>query len=187
MTLSNLKLKFFGMVKAAAAVGTQVDITDASNELNVPVARLRTWTKEFIEAEQDENILKLLDVDELIVDKIAQELTEEASFLIDEETGTIAVEPRHLPSCKTTESFKDKVSGLQALSTELQGAAGTIANKIIKAAAEPDLTPRELKSLAEGITSIQNAFFNKPQTNVQVNMAVGENSLASKFKQNLKP
>lgn len=192
MTISETKLKYFGLIKAAAKTETKLDLQDVSDELNVSVARLRTWAKEFQESEEAENILHLLDVSELLIDRVVTEVIQEASFEIDETTGEIIAtnteELYNKPESKDILAFKDQVTGLQALNQEVQAAAGMVAKKVLKKikTADDDMSPKDLKSLADAITGIQNAFFNKPQTNVQVNMAVGESSLLNNFRNNMK-
>ena len=89
----------------------------------------------------------------------------------------------------TAREFKDGVAGLSLLSEELQGTAGTLIQKIAGFAELDDskLTPRDLASLTTALTNLQNAFFNKPTTNIQVGVVNGNGeSLLSRFQGGLK-
>jgi len=193
-SVEELKLRFLGLVKTAAATDTKLNIQAISKELDVPPARLTTWMKAFKEADNDEAVVGLIDVDQLILDKVTAEVEESIKLIIDEESGAVRVEnPKseevtYHPASKAVGVFRDKVTGLDALNSEVQGTAGILANKILHMAnTDPDLSAGDLARLASAITSIQMAFFNKNQTNIQVNtMTPGGTSLLSSFQGNLK-
>lgn len=203
MAEKEAKLRFLGIHKLAKELKEVYDYETVATELGVDVKDLFKWEKEFRKLEQSQNVQGLLDVDESIVEQIATDVIEMASELnleprVEVIAGKITVIESESPSNKETElattekqalleSFRCKVNGLQVLNTEVQGTAGLLLTKIIARASKEDLDIKELSQLVSSLTSIQNAFFNKPVTQVMVNTGGGGDSLLGAFQARMKP
>ena len=128
----------------------------------------------------------------LLKEKIAEELKEETpGFTVDENGVIVPVEGNEVAETTVVqvEKFKDSVTGLQQLNSELQASAGSLALKILEASRAEDLSTNDLRNLSSALTSIQTAFFTKPTTNIQVNnVNAGDesSSLLDKFRENQK-
>lgn len=200
MSNDEAKLKFFGLIKTAAEREQELDYSAVADMLETDRKVLKRWATEFKKKTENETALSLIDVDSVMIDRIAEELEREAAELdapktqINPVTGHIEVIK---PDTKVTkqrnqkiESFRNGVEGLQLLNEEVQATAGTIVHKIMDAVDDDELSTRDLAALTKALTDVQNAFFNKPTTNVQVNTiqqnGEGE-TLLSAFKERLKP
>jgi hypothetical protein len=196
MIQSEKKLQFQGILRLSVTVDRKPDLDAIATELDVTVSCLRQWAHETAEMDQSEAILQLLELDMDILDDVTSHESEKAVTddteprveLID---GVITVtDPKAKMVSKAKKdkiaAFKEGVTGLQLLNTELQGTAGTIVGKIADLVEDTDLTARDLQSLTTALTSIQQAFFNKPTTNIQVNAVGSEGvSLLKKFQDRL--
>lgn len=199
MTSKEAKLKFFGLITTAAKQDEQLDYSAVSQMLETPDTTLKRWANEFKKKADEDSTLKLINVDEVMINRIAEELEAEAEELdgprtrVNPVTGEIELVKNDVVATQRKESigkFRDSVNGLQLLNNEVQATAGTLVHKIMDAADEEELSTRDLVGLTKALTDIQNAFFNKPTTNVQVNniQSDGESdSLLKAFKERLKP
>jgi len=178
----NKKQRFIALVQLAAEVGGRPDCEMVSKELDVPVITLHKWLKEFAKANTTEQVLDMLEVDTQIVEEIAEKVIAPAIEVangpkIEIIDGVIQVTDEHMLSEKEKQAlqsqkisqFKDRTNGLFLLQEEVQGTAGSIVGKIADKLEENILPTQEIVLLTNALTSIQNAFFNRPTTNIQVN------------------
>lgn len=207
MSQEENKLKFYGLIRTADLEGKQLDYSVVSDYLEVPVATLKRWAEELKKVDDTDSITKLVNVDQVMIDKIANEVQQEVDtadspVFINPVTGAIEtrkpvaeVTAKQQIAAEKIKQFKDGVTGLQLLNSETQAAAGTLISRISELAADDDserqLSPRDIASLANSLASIQNAFFNKPTTQILVNNTNGASgqgtSLLDSFKARLKP
>lgn len=196
MSQSEKKLQFQGILRLSATVDRKPDLNLIAAELGVTVDCLYTWAREVAELDQSEAIIQLLELDMDIIDEVSSHspekaVTDDTEPQIELVDGVIKVtdpKAKAISKAKDTKvaAFKDGVTGLQLLNTELQGTAGTIVSKIASLVEDPDLSARDLQSLTAALTSVQQAFFNKPTTNIQVNTVSGDGvSLLKKFQDRL--
>jgi hypothetical protein len=183
------KLKFLGLVKTAALTKHDLDLDIISEELDEPKVKLNRWIKEFKRDDIEAGARELVNIDDLVIDRVLEEIDENIpEFHINPVTGVIEPKPEASKSPEI-QHFKDSVTGLKLLNEELQAAAGSIVCQIVEAA-QDETRPRELSNLAKALTDIQNAFFNKPTTNIQVNnvssSGEGGSTLLEQFKNNQK-
>lgn len=207
MSREENKLKFYGLIRSADLEGKTLDYSVVSDYLEVPVATLKRWAEELKKMDETDSITKLVNVDQVMIDKIAKEVQQEVEaadspVFFNPVTGAIEtrkpvaeVTAKQQVSAEKIKQFKDGVTGLQLLNSETQAAAGTLISRISELAADDDserqLSPRDIASLANSLASIQNAFFNKPTTQILVNQTNGGDgqgtSLLDMFKARLKP
>ena len=203
------KLKFLGLIKASSITSTALNLKEVSDDLEITVTTLKKWTNEFAETDEAQDILALISMDKLLLSRITkvaaeeiivetlppelEEIKQEMESIDDDllhidEAGNILVKsPIEEATVSAVMAFKDDVDGLQLLSKECQGTAGALVTRIAKLANDPKIEAKELNALTMSLASIQNAFFNKPQTNVQVNLPGGSSSpLLTSFQENLK-
>lgn len=196
MSTDDTKYKFLGIIKDAVANGTKLDLEIVSAVLDTPVPKLQRWFKDFEEQAKVDSALSLVNLDDVLLTRVLDKVAEEAEQLdqlrVNPITGVIEiVKPETATPAKLQiQHFRDSVTGLKLLNQELQATAGQITLQILEAAQETT-SPRDLSSLANALTNIQNAFFNKPTTNVQVNninaqVSEGQTSLLDAFKRELK-
>ena len=159
--MKETKAKLFGLLTN----NPDIDLKQLVQELSTPIATLKRWRKEFIDNNRTNTLTK---VEEVVVDKIVKEFN-------------APVEIKH------------KINSLQMLQEETQATAYTIINMItekLKLEVDGneiflDIDTKELVALTGALTSVQNAFFNRPQTNVQVNN-IGESTGLSDFRKRLR-
>jgi len=197
------KIRFIAIAQIAAKADIELDFDALSRELGVTRKKLRGWAKEINEQSSSESVLAILDLDESIIDAIAHETVDKASdsvsgpqLNIHPVSGKITIMDEKAVATekvkkKKVAAFKDSVAGLQLLKTEVQGTAGVIIGRIADLMEDENspLTPRDLTSLTSALCNVQQAFFNHPTTNIQVNTMTGGGegtSLLSAFKSNQK-
>lgn len=194
------KLRFYGLLAEARVRGEKMDYQAMADYLEEPLARLKRWANEWEEEQNEGNLVDgLLNIDDIVIERITDEVAAQIKplFHINPITGEIEKVPdENSPAVikerkldETLKGFRDNVGGLQLLNSELQAAAGTLVGRVLELAQEPELNARDLGTLAGALTSIQNAFFNKPTTNIQVNSitpADGSTTLLDVFKGRLK-
>jgi len=176
---NELRDRFFSLLHLSDELGEPLDIATIVEEFQVTKDTIARWSLAYSEAQVEERVLTAMD----------QEVVEafEAPKVQINKQGVIEVITSSPPAfnLETSErlvAFKEKVAGLQLLNSEVQGAAGHLVDKILRASEDPNLTARDLSNLVAALTSIQNAFFNKPTTNIQVNNTTGDGkSLLSSF------
>ena len=188
MSKAEAKQRFFALLRMSEQMHEELDLNTLVEELGVTKETLCKWTTQYSEDRTEEDILDTMNVDAMILEEVI-----EGPQVHINEHGVIEVVPEAVPittpepaDTEKLAAFKKKVTGLQLLNEEVQGAAGALVSKIVTASEDEDLTARDLASLVTALTNVQNAFFNKPTTNIQVNTTTGEGkSLLSSFQARL--
>jgi len=185
--LSELKLRFYEMIAEAARQKEPINYKMASQELGVDSSKLLVWVKELNNSSSDKVVSELLD-DDVMANKVTTAILEDVTTLdnvvINPVTGIIEVQQPN-GEVKSTgmtrrkvSTFRAKVSDLKTLSEELQSTARALVEQIdIQLEEQQDISCVDIKNLAASLASIQNAFFNRPTTNIQVNNVDGEGLL----------
>lgn len=178
------KLKLFGLL----AADPLFDIRTLVQEFGVSIHRLKRWEKEYNRRETIADLDKVLDVDEVIVKRVAEEVAAEIVELevvpenleIDEQTNEIVTsselakrrEQAELDAKNFADSkiakFIGGIQGLQVLKESTQDAANKAMAIIAIKMQDPDVQSKDFKELVASLTAIQNAFFNRPTTTVNV-------------------
>lgn len=192
---NSAKLRFLGIWKLAKSLKEILDFETVATELGVSPKDLTKWDKEFRKSESLEEIQALLDVDAEIVEQIASDVASKATkaaaeprveivggkIVVKTESDEDLVKQQEAQDA-LVEQFKCKVNGLQALNAEVQGTAGLLLKKITHHVNAGDLDIKELTQLTTALTSIQNAFFNRPTTQIMVNTGGSGDNLLGAFK-----
>jgi len=190
MSKAEAKQRFFALLRMSEQMHEELDLATLASELDVAETTLRKWAVQYSEDRTEEEILDTMDVDAMILEEVIEgpqvQINEQGVIEVIPEAEVV---PKVLSEPVDTEklaAFKKKITGLQLLNEEVQGAAGTLVGKIIDASEDSELTARDLASLVTALTNVQNAFFNKPTTNIQINQVEGGTSLLQSFKDRLK-
>jgi len=140
-----------GYYSAIARIDAGMDPKDIAEELELSVNTVRRWKTEFTESKRAGTLAELMNMPDY-VDAIA-DLT------------------KQLPSAEYAEgSANELVNGVTALNIlqqEFQDTARYL-NTRIKSLAMSSSHPGEIVDLINGLTALQNAFFNKNTTSVNV-------------------
>lgn len=135
-------------------------------DFGISYSRVLKWRRELKEAEETGTVNKLLQIDKIVLQRVADEVEKEIQQLniVEDEpiNEEIAVEIEG-----EVEKAVDSIKGLQLLDTSLQQAAILIIDKIKEKTIFVEET-KDLYTLTEALAKLQNAFFNKPQTNVNI-------------------
>ena len=156
----------------------KVNLQSLVLKYGVTYPKLLRWRKEYEEARENNAVDKLIQLDSLVVNRILDEVEQDAIAAMPEDTAVVE---------DTIDSLKAGITGLQLLNTEVQQAALNLiakTNALIITEDESDvqsLTPADIQRLATVVTGIQNAFFNKNGTHVQINNLQGD-AMVSAFK-----
>lgn len=194
--VNHTKLLFYGLVKQARADKVPLDFRSVCAELGVARATLDVWIAQLNKADVADSLLTNDDVNAIMLDKIAEEIMEDSAELtettINPVTGAIEVVSKEgstngKGTWRKVTKFKDSVDGLKVLNEELQHTALALVGDIHDSLGGEDLTTRDLANLASALTSVQNAFFNKPTTNVLVAPTGGSDKLLAMFNAGNKP
>lgn len=186
MSKEENKLKLLGLISSLSVRDTP-NYTELAKELGESRATVMAWASK-IQKEQDAGkILDLIDIERIMIDKVADEVKQ--VLQIHPATGEVMVVDAESSQAQALEEklekFKDSVDGLKLLNSDLQSTASLILERIGMTLMESStIHPKDLSSLANALTSIQVAFFNKPTTIVQVGVGVSEG--LSKFRAELK-
>lgn len=211
MNEAEVKLTVFGQL----ATDPDLDLLLLVQKYKTPIAKLRRWKKEFDKANIEATLVTTLTADEKLIDRIAREVLEEdlptpEPLEVDPETNEIItlseykrrqdlkqqrlneIEVKAEYKKQQLETFKDSVNGLQTLQLATQATAGQLVHVIsehvenLSREGHP-LISKELQMLASALTSIQNAFFNRPVNNITVNNQTNvEGASLSEFRASLK-
>ena len=198
--MSTSKLEFFGILAAEP----DIELKPLVQRLKIPYNKLMKWKKEHQQYTSADDVAKAVNADQIIVDRIATEVSKEIleatpeELTIDPKTNKIVAvselqkyedtKRKAIEDMETlTKSFKDRVNGLQALQSEMQATAGALVNKIAGTLLDEEgsLAIKDLASLSSALSTLHNAFFNRPSTNIQVNQITGDSSL-DEFRSNLR-
>jgi hypothetical protein len=147
-----LKLKAFGMIADG------MELKEIGAELTVPYPKLLEWRKELEEGIENKQLHNLIDIDATLVHEVAEKIAEDLIAL--DPSQAEAIEGELLGTV-------EKVDGYNRLSDKLQQVALTLAGKI-NAAALDNPGADQIESLVTSLAKLQEAFFNKNQTNIAV-------------------
>jgi len=177
------KFELFGLL----ATDPDLDLRKYVQKYGEPLNTLKTWKREFKKSKTAEDLDKLLNVDAEIVERVANEVVMEIDHVAGEIVSAEVLEGReaeraHALEVKEkyakirAETFTSGASGLNALRGEVQATAADLVHLIAqKIELEGDeLSIKDMNMLSSSISTIQNSFFNRPTTNIQVNNVAGE-------------
>lgn len=151
--MSNDQLKYKVITRLLAGE-TAKDIS-SDEEVTVTYATILRWNRELKEAQQNGNVTDLLDMDQAILGEVIDRVAEDAPpALVEEVTGTLEV-------------IKEASSALDTLKADFILTASNMNLKIRNLALSAD-NVGEISMLAETLCDLQNAFFNKNSTQVNV-------------------
>ncbi len=191
MIKDEAKLELFGML----AVDPELELRDLTQKLGRPLSTLIRWRTLHQAGITEAKVETLLNTDALLLDRVAESVAKDVSSVfeepepleIDHATGDIlpasqVAERREIALAKQEEKnlarevrLKNRASGLAGLSTELVAVAGDITNFVAELMLTGvnelglPLSPRDVSLMTKTITDIQNAFYNRPVTNIAVN------------------
>jgi len=151
------KEELFAIFHAAKKADQELNLAKLSIVLDTPEVKLKAWVAKY-EADYTRESIQAEAGPELVIN----------------ENGVIEVVESQLTRIS---DFKG-AGGLQLLHAEVQATAGTLVTRIADMA-EQELNPRDLVSLTSALTSLQQAFFNRPVTNIQINGNEGKSLLSS--------
>ena len=164
------KLKAIGLLHAG-----DLSKREIAKQLDVGYSTLLKWEKEFEKHKQEGTLTKLLDVQDIIVKGVAQEVAD--TLIAFDPDQTEAIEGELL-------EVTQQIDGYQALSDKLQQVAMKLARKV-SVIAEHTSDAAELELLVSSLSRLQEAFFNKNITNINVlnNNGQIQSDKVSKFKE----
>lgn len=184
MSSDHKKEKFIAIVTLAKELDEDLDWAELSLQLDVLPTQIGKWRKELERQEETNEILTLMEELPSEVLEVPPKKESDVPELMIKEDGSIGVVlPEPTRSVTHRDAFKNGVSGLKLLNEEVQGTAGVIVGRIADMMETNQLSPHDLAKLTSALSGIQQAFFNKPVTNIQVNTVTGEGkSLLSAFR-----
>jgi len=161
-----VKITAFGKFKAGLTA------REVSEELDVPYSKALKWKNQLREAENNGEVSSLVDVDELLIHRIAEDTKQDLVALgadVDVVEGEL-------------ETTIDKIDSYKLLSDKMNTTAIKLVDKI-SGMASLSLEAKELNLLVESLAKLQEAFFNKQQTNINILNQTSEvsNTSVSKF------
>ena len=165
------KLKALGLI----ADGTR-ELKDIGLELKVSYPTMLAWRKELESGIESGHLETIVNTDELVVHETVEMIKNNLAELPEE--ASIAISGELMDTL-------EGIDGYNVLSTKLQATAGKLVDKIDAAADTSD--PMLIESLVDALTKIQNAFFNKNSTYVQVNNTAPTGQKVSQFQELAKP
>lgn len=139
---------------------------DIANELEVPYTKVLRFKKEYEQSVIDGQVGELIDLDQVMRDELLNQVQEGMPSFVQEQAGEVVSE------------IKAKLTTLDALGEDLQVTAAAITKKIKSMAMSIDHVS-ELESLSTALCSLQNAFFNKNSTQVNVQNNYTEDAKAA--------
>lgn len=148
----DIKLVAFGKFKSGLSA------REVADELDEPYSKILRWKNELKEAEEAGTINNLIDADDLLIRRIAEETKQELVGLgADGEIleGEI-------------EKVIETIDKHKLLSDKLATTALTLLDRIGVLSSTGGLEAKEVNLLVDSVAKLQTAFFNKPTTNVAV-------------------
>jgi hypothetical protein len=163
-----VKMEIFARIEA------KDEIRDMVGDYGIPYPKLLQLKKEYQDKKREGTLLDAATIDNMIIDRISNEVSKEATIQYPECEDTIA---------DAAGEFKKGVDGLKLLDTNLQNTAIKLVTRI-NSLTYGNLEPSEIQKLSAALTNIQNAFFNKPTTNINLNTQINNSSSerVSRFK-----
>ena len=142
--------------------------TEVSQRRDISYATALRYKKDFEEAKKNNTLDKLIDLSAVARDKLAKQVIDQspdgAQELVKQEMGKLLA----------------SLDMADVLKTNLQAAANKLTERIV-ALANSAQSPSELIGLTEALCNMQNAFFNKNTTQVNVQNNFGADQAAGKY------
>lgn len=151
--MSNDQLKYKVITRLLAGE-TPKDIS-CDPEVSVTYATVLRWNRELKESQQNGNVTELLDMDQAILGELMDAVSEAAPPALVDEVGAVQ------------DVIKSASSVLDTLQADFILTASNMNLKIRNLALSAD-NVGEISMLAETLCDLQNAFFNKNSTQVNV-------------------
>lgn len=164
-----IRLKAFGFLQVDSSPSR---LRELVKELDVPYSTLLKWRKELNAATKEGNVFSLINADQLMLHRVAEESRLELKKLAPEEGELIEAE---------VNDVINGVEGLQVLNKQLQTTAIKLARRVDSLTAST-VYGKDIAILVDALTKLQIAFFNKTTNTINVqNNTYGDDSI-SKFK-----
>lgn len=149
-----IKLKAFGLLESGKTP------REIQEELEVSYPKILAWRKELEAARESGELHNLINVDKVIVTRVAKEVQQELVDLAEE--GEIAAIEGEVMS-----TLED-IDGYQLLNKQMTTTAMGLTSTISSLAAGCEST-KDLVDLVGALANLHNSFFNKNSLSVQVN------------------
>jgi transposase-like protein len=165
------KLKFIARI----TTDPHTRLHDLAKEMGVKYSTLYKWREEYLEAEAAGDVSSVINADELMVARVAEQVRN------DLDCAGLPTDGIESSVTKLTSG----IDGLRVLDTKLTTAAAAVASRILGVTGRHDLEPRDLLVLANALSSLQSSFFAKG-TNVNVlqyNESDGNSGGLKRFKE----
>lgn len=187
--IKEARIKFYGLL----STNPDIDPKQVAKELKTPVPTLMRWKKDYEADSTLESLDKLIEADEVIVERAAnivvEELAKELEPMIPKHAPAIEgevlskeqlqeIEEEKQEQEKRLEIYKEQkakeitkgIKGLGLLKEDIQEVAQDLIVRVKEEMEENDYIPiKDVKDLTAVVTQLQNTFFNRPTTNIQVN------------------
>ena len=155
MNEDDLRLQAMGLMQVDDSPNS---LREIAGDIGVPYSRLLKWRKEMREAVEEGNIHALVNTDQVILHRVAEEVQHELEEIAPTEAEAIEGDIAQVLT---------GIEGLNVLSDDLQKVALVIAKKLSGMALLLS-DPKDVLLLVESLTKLQTAFFAKG-TSVTVN------------------
>ena len=129
---------------------------EISETFNVPYSRVLRMRRELTAAKETNEVQSLVNVEQEVVHRIAEEVRKDLAEMSPNENTDKAIE-----------GVIEAIDGYQLLNTKTQESAMKIIERL-NSMVSICMTPIELEVLANSLTKIHIAFFNKNSTSVQI-------------------
>ena len=151
----DIKLKVLGRMQLDSS---PANLRTISTELKLPYSKLIKWRKELKEATDAGDISSLVDADQLLIHRVAEDVKNDLKDLAPTEGEFIEA---------AVDDVVDGIDSYKVLNTRLQTTALVLAQKIDNMA-DIAVTAKDVIVLVDALAKLQLAFFNKSVTNVNV-------------------
>lgn len=161
----SIKLKVLGLISVDES---PANLRDIASEYKLPYSKLIKWRKELKQSVEDGDMAILLDADQIMLHRVAEETKRE----LEELGGNVECD---------VDGVIVAVDNLGVLNDRMQTTALRLATQI-NSLSLTGIDARELQSLTQSLCAIQMAFFNKQTTQVNVQNNTYTSDEVSKFK-----
>jgi len=164
-----VKFEILGKLNA----GTKAQ--ELAQDYGISYPKILKWKKEFKEAKENGTVADLIAADKVTIHEVAESVKHDIKELTDNPKEIEVLEGE-------VDQAIAEIDGLKVLNTKVQTVALRLASKIEEKTLKVE-DIGDLQVLVNSLAVIQNAFFNKPLTNVNVLNAPGANNdTVSEFK-----
>lgn len=147
-------------LSALALISAGEDLKDIVDKLEVAYPTLKRWKDELELAQTNQNIAGLVDVDQVMLHRIAEETKQDLIDLASDGKDIAEID-------EAIHGIVESIDGYNLLNTKLQTVALRAADRVNNLI-DSGTGIGDLKLLVETLALIQNAFFNKPTTNINM-------------------